>query len=255
METVVKRIIKLRRHRQLSQKDMANKLGINLVSYSKYERGITSMSVERLQQIADILKVDINYFFFKGDSVSELLEITDKSFLDQEIQEEEFVWSKEYRQIHQALAVLKIELLYSVAGLLNLSRDSSVVFYSFLRAFLKGEKRDNIAFAWFLDFIQIYNLEKLKSQYKDFFDLLLFEDNPDVLGDIVMKYTFEKDDKNLSRLLSEWHSFFEKKLHYSFFSNDLIYSFIERNEKDIRVLNSVFDYGIWLEYKKSKEQG
>jgi transcriptional regulator with XRE-family HTH domain len=57
------RIRKLREARDLNQAQMAAKLKITPSAYSKIERGITDPSVGRLDQIAVILKVDIQDFF------------------------------------------------------------------------------------------------------------------------------------------------------------------------------------------------
>lgn len=47
---------------------MANDLNITPSAYSKIERGITDPSIGRLAQIANILGVDIMYFFQGGET-------------------------------------------------------------------------------------------------------------------------------------------------------------------------------------------
>jgi len=42
---------------------MAGELGISTSAYSKIERGVTDPSVGRMGEIANILEVDISYFF------------------------------------------------------------------------------------------------------------------------------------------------------------------------------------------------
>jgi transcriptional regulator with XRE-family HTH domain len=57
------RIRKLRESKDLTQENMADELDITAGAYAKIERGETDPSVTRLKQIADILKVDVTYFF------------------------------------------------------------------------------------------------------------------------------------------------------------------------------------------------
>ena len=48
---------------QLSQKQMAEKLGITFQQIQKYEKGVNRIGAGRLYTIASILGVDIDYFF------------------------------------------------------------------------------------------------------------------------------------------------------------------------------------------------
>lgn len=57
------RIRKLRERKDYSQQNMADELGISHSAYSKIERGITDPSIGRMQQIAEILEVEVTYFF------------------------------------------------------------------------------------------------------------------------------------------------------------------------------------------------
>jgi transcriptional regulator with XRE-family HTH domain len=254
MEKIIKRLIKLRKHRGLSQRDMANKLEVNLVSYSKYERGLTSISVERLQQIADLLEVDITYFFFEGVSNNELIDISDTSDLLDEKQEEDLFIQKEFKAHLHAVASIIEQLINELSGLHD-TTNPYASFYSFLRAYLKGNKLKDNSFSWFLDFIQIYDINKLQTQYKEYFDIILFEDNYDVLSRIERRYYYEKNDDNITRLINDWNAYLHKKLYFNFFSNNFVFSFIEKNEKEFKALGPVFDYNLWLEYKKLKVQG
>lgn len=52
-------ICKLRKAQNLTQDDMAEKLGISKNGYGKIERGQSALSLERLAQIAQILGVDM----------------------------------------------------------------------------------------------------------------------------------------------------------------------------------------------------
>lgn len=49
----------LREQKQLTQEDVAERLFMSVSGYSKIERGETRLNMERLEQIAEILEVDI----------------------------------------------------------------------------------------------------------------------------------------------------------------------------------------------------
>ncbi|MBP5698812.1 MAG: helix-turn-helix transcriptional regulator [Alphaproteobacteria bacterium] len=57
------RISARRRLLQLSQKELAEKLGITFQQVQKYEKGVNRIGAGRLYSIANILGVDINYFY------------------------------------------------------------------------------------------------------------------------------------------------------------------------------------------------
>ncbi len=57
-EKVAERIRIIRLSKGLSQQNIADDLGITVAAYSNIERGITDISVSRVYQIADILKVN-----------------------------------------------------------------------------------------------------------------------------------------------------------------------------------------------------
>ena len=61
-------IKKRRVEKRLTQSDVALDLGITPGAYSKIESGPTEITVKKLAEIADILEVEITYFFpEKGD--------------------------------------------------------------------------------------------------------------------------------------------------------------------------------------------
>ena len=55
--------------RKITQEDFADKLAMSPSGYSKLERGETKLTVERVQQIADILQVSIFDLIATGQSV------------------------------------------------------------------------------------------------------------------------------------------------------------------------------------------
>ncbi|MCG8632544.1 MAG: helix-turn-helix domain-containing protein [Desulfobacterales bacterium] len=62
-KTIGLKIKSLRKTYGLSQIDLAEKLGLSFQQIQKYEKGITAISVIRLQQIADAFGVHITVFF------------------------------------------------------------------------------------------------------------------------------------------------------------------------------------------------
>lgn len=77
-ESIGYRIRKLRELKDYTQDNMGAELGITAGAYAKIERDETDPSAKRLIQIADILEVDVTYFFQKngGD-----LNMSDKTAL------------------------------------------------------------------------------------------------------------------------------------------------------------------------------
>lgn len=57
----------LREQKQLTQEDVAERLFMSVSGYSKIERGETRLNMERLEQIADVLDVDILELISKSE--------------------------------------------------------------------------------------------------------------------------------------------------------------------------------------------
>ena len=68
-ENVRKKIIALRLKRSYSCENMATGLEITAPAYRKIETGETSLSVERLFKIAEILKQSVSYFLEADENV------------------------------------------------------------------------------------------------------------------------------------------------------------------------------------------
>lgn len=77
-EKIGKFISKLRKEKQMTQKDLAAKLNITDKAVSKWERGLSCPDISLLSTIADVLEVSINEILNgeKSDSVSEDMEIS-----------------------------------------------------------------------------------------------------------------------------------------------------------------------------------
>lgn len=61
IDEVISNIIKVRKYRNLSQANIASKIGIAQNGYSKIELGTTKLTIGRLFSIADALGVDAKY--------------------------------------------------------------------------------------------------------------------------------------------------------------------------------------------------
>lgn len=61
------RLLELRKSEHLTQKEMANKLGITQPSYIRYENGTSEPTLETLARIADIFDVSVDYLLGRKD--------------------------------------------------------------------------------------------------------------------------------------------------------------------------------------------
>lgn len=68
----------------LSQKDMADKLNISQVSYSKIESGKTALTVETFFSICDILKIDL-FAPKQNDTEKPMIAITEQTITEQTV--------------------------------------------------------------------------------------------------------------------------------------------------------------------------
>jgi transcriptional regulator with XRE-family HTH domain len=59
VERVIKKIRELRKTKGLSHENMSNELDISPSAYNKLERGETTLSLERLLKISEILEINI----------------------------------------------------------------------------------------------------------------------------------------------------------------------------------------------------
>lgn len=67
----------------LSQKDVADKLNISQVSYSKIESGKTALTVETFFAICDILQIDL--FAPKNDTEKPMIAVTENTITEQTV--------------------------------------------------------------------------------------------------------------------------------------------------------------------------
>lgn len=86
VEKVLNKIIEKRKEIGLSMENISNDLGISIGAYNKIEKGETKLSLERLFEILEVLKVDISEIFeIKVDHVYNQ-NFKDNSVFHQEIQ-------------------------------------------------------------------------------------------------------------------------------------------------------------------------
>jgi transcriptional regulator with XRE-family HTH domain len=60
MNDIARNIKQIRELKSFTQEYMAQELGISQPAYAKIEQGMTILKIDRLQQIADILEVDVS---------------------------------------------------------------------------------------------------------------------------------------------------------------------------------------------------
>lgn len=82
-EHVGSRICARRKLLQLSQKELADQLGITFQQVQKYEKGVNRIGAGRLYSIANILGVDIDYFYndINSETYAHLVDY-DHSYID-----------------------------------------------------------------------------------------------------------------------------------------------------------------------------
>ena len=59
------KIKRLRTQKQMTLKDMSEKTNLSIGFLSQLERGLTSVATDSLEKIADVLEVDLTYFFMR----------------------------------------------------------------------------------------------------------------------------------------------------------------------------------------------
>ena len=72
----LKRLKELRLNRGLSQKEIADYLGITVASYSLYERGNREPNISILKRIADFYTVSVDYLMGLHDKEESLCDLT-----------------------------------------------------------------------------------------------------------------------------------------------------------------------------------
>lgn len=100
------RIRDFRKQKGISQADMAAELDISITAFSKIERGITNLSISRLEDIATILNIPIVALLFDEDTNSYNTSPHNGEYLDMSL-EKELTYTKELLKAKEEI----IELL------------------------------------------------------------------------------------------------------------------------------------------------
>lgn len=61
------RLKEIREDRDLKQEEVAKAIGISQVVYSRYERGIRLIPIDKLDKLADFYKVSVDYLICRTD--------------------------------------------------------------------------------------------------------------------------------------------------------------------------------------------
>ena len=96
-EEIGKKIRILRKTRGLTQQQLADKLNVKRATISNYEIGRRSPHIKELEDIAEVLGVNLDYFGFGGSAAVDLVARAKVLFEDNSISAEEK--SKAYREI------------------------------------------------------------------------------------------------------------------------------------------------------------
>jgi transcriptional regulator with XRE-family HTH domain len=90
LSTDVGKMIKtLRLKQNWKQKDIAERLDISIASFSKIEAGLTVVSMSRLQQIADLYDVALDYLLAGGHKIEHQKSKNTLDLLKEELVEKE----------------------------------------------------------------------------------------------------------------------------------------------------------------------
>jgi len=72
-------IERLRKEKKLSREDMAHHLDISLEAYRKIENGTTNLSLDRLEQICEVLETDILEMLASNNAKYQVNEVKDRA--------------------------------------------------------------------------------------------------------------------------------------------------------------------------------
>ena len=110
MKNKVAEKIRMERLRlNLSQQNMADELGITIAAYSNLERGVTEISISRLNIIATILQQPIVYFLSEEQVVDEPSSYQTKSFSG-DLTQQVYMLIKEVQQLQSDVRRIDLEL-------------------------------------------------------------------------------------------------------------------------------------------------
>lgn len=117
------RIKQLREMAGMSQLEFAEQIGVSYQQVQKYENGKNKVSVERLCQIAEVFKVEINYFFPKIEKRKKFKVFSQKDTfsLDSFLNDEERKLLRVFKQVKNAK--FKRGILLQLQAICNLENE------------------------------------------------------------------------------------------------------------------------------------
>jgi len=77
--TFAENLKQLRADKKISQADFAKEIGVHVTHLSRYERGLSSPSLEVIQKMAEVLNISIDMLVFGSDNAEE--SINDKELI------------------------------------------------------------------------------------------------------------------------------------------------------------------------------
>ncbi len=81
--SLAKKIVQLRKERNLTQKELARIVGVHFSHMSRYERGISLPSVDVVKKLAQMFHVSADYLLFDDSQAMVPADITDQELLQQ----------------------------------------------------------------------------------------------------------------------------------------------------------------------------
>jgi transcriptional regulator with XRE-family HTH domain len=111
--------LKMRRNNLgITQSDLGNKLGVTFQQIQKYEKGQSNISIHKLLQISEILKIPVDYFLGEEDREEalqeELFQITKNMDKASRSNKEAVVFLKNFLQIKNKRMRLQILTLIKI---------------------------------------------------------------------------------------------------------------------------------------------
>lgn len=129
MQEIGKRILKLRKERNMTQVDLADRLGISYQAVSSWERGNSMPDIAKIPELAELFQVSIDELIGPSKVVNAVLNTDAEQWKDEHFAEEE---------IEEAIPILKPVQITELIG----SMDKAVV--KDIRAFLPYMNEEDI---------------------------------------------------------------------------------------------------------------
>ncbi|MBA7572519.1 hypothetical protein ES708_14302 [subsurface metagenome] len=245
---VIQKIIQLRKKKGLTQQHMADKLGIALYNYGKLERGITNITLQRLDEIAEVLEVTVADFFIstpkKNDnmlrSIIDSEAIGFKSPTDNKLDKDVGlqISSIQIVELKEDISTLFLEIareLLCDKDRLIETIEPEILYKTFAKAYIDGYKIEGIVFEWFT----IWAKENLHLDPKNP-NQPVYKIGPQDLKNIEMEPVYR-----------QWTDWFYKCMYLEAFQIPYIEKFMRRNSMLIQGLD-INLYQIWEEYWAKK---